>query len=359
MSYNLSIGGVACTTKTSILKRLGKQHGITVHFTDYKELHDKHQFDHRVGSLLYAAHRYKMYERLNETNCGVHVFDRHPMEALIYETLNKNINLQDTETIFRQCVSMGFTQHWKCVIVRPKPHTESHIVRMMKKRNNQIDRIDEAYVIAQDERFDIFAKVVGADEYIIDCSGNVDEQQDEIERYILGMINKWQVVDESLHVYDRRLPVLFPKIAAFDLDGTLIETKSGNIYPVDAHDWKWKYENIGHVLLQLLLDEYTIVVITNQLGVSTGKLSVNDMRVRINSVCDSVALPMIVMVATKADNYRKPRTGAMEYLLLRQPNINIKESFFCGDNVNGTCKNDSDFAKACGMKFVYDCEFFQ
>nr|QGX02317.1 pnk [Mamestra configurata nucleopolyhedrovirus A] len=358
MSYNLALGGVACTTKTTILKKLGKREGITVHFTDYKELHDKYQFDHRVGSLLYAAHRFKDYERLNGMNCGVHVFDRHPMEALVYETANKNISLDDTETIMRQCVDMGFMQHWKCLVIRIKPHTESHIVRMMRKRNNGIDRVDATYVTEQNARFGVFAKVVGADEYDIDCSGNIGEQQGEIERYIMSLINKWHVVDDSLYVYERRLPIVKPKIAAFDLDGTLIETKSGNIFPIDAHDWQWKYANVGHMLLQLLMDEYTIVIITNQLGVSTGKLKEKEMRTRIESVCELLAIPMIVMAATKADKYRKPCSGAMQYLLTRQPNINVAESFFCGDNVCGTCKNDSDFAKACNMKFVYDHEFF-
>jgi hypothetical protein len=50
-------------------------------------------------------------------------------------------------------------------------------------------------------------------------------------------------------------PTHHPKIAAFDLDETLIRTKSGGPYPRGEHDWKWLYAAIP-VHLKGLHDEW-------------------------------------------------------------------------------------------------------
>ncbi|AIE47824.1 nicotinamide riboside kinase 1 [Peridroma alphabaculovirus] len=359
MSHLFSLGGVACTTKTTILKKLARRDNIVVHFTDYKELHDRHQFDHRVGSLLYAAHRMMRDQEFARDYDNVHVFDRQPMEALVYETMNKGIDVADAGRLFEQCVGMDLMRGWRCLVVRAKPRTESFIVRMMKKRGNGIDHMSEQYVLEQNDRFAAFAHSVGADEYVIDCAGNLDEQQREIERYIMQSIYKWHTVDAgALHVYEFRLPRIANKVAGFDLDGTLIETISGAVFAQTRDDWKFKYESIRQNFVELLDAGYCIVIITNQLGVSAGKVTIEDLRAKIEAICAALSVPLTVFIATRQDKYRKPRTGCMEYLLQRRPDIDVRHSFFCGDNVNGTLSNDSEFAKNCGLKFLYDFEYF-
>ncbi|QAT90337.1 nicotinamide riboside kinase 1 [Spodoptera exempta nucleopolyhedrovirus] len=357
MSCRLSVGGVACTTKSTLLQKLNKYININVNLSDYKELHDEFKFDHRVGSLLYAAHRYKSLQN-HDVIKTLQVYDRHPMEAVLYETLHKGISLEETCEIFKQCADMGFAQNWKCIIIRIKPGTESTIVKMMKKRNNGIDSMTEQYVLEQDERFKLFAQYFGAEEFFMDCTKNITEQQKELETRIIETINRWQIVDESMHVFEYHLPVITNKIAGFDLDGTLVETVSGEVYSKNCVDWKWKYGNVYETFVRLLEKGYTIVIVTNQLGISTNKVSAYEMRKKIEYVCNALGVPLIVLMPTKMDKYRKPATGSMDYLMSRNPKIDPRQSFFCGDDVNGTLLNDSNYAKACGMKFFYDFEYF-
>ena len=53
------------------------------------------------------------------------------------------------------------------------------------------------------------------------------------------------------------------KIASFDLDSTLIRTKSGNVFPKNEHDWILK-ENVKEKLQELNKNNYQIIIFTNQ-----------------------------------------------------------------------------------------------
>lgn len=57
---------------------------------------------------------------------------------------------------------------------------------------------------------------------------------------------KWRILGTSLIIgkytpekYVQNLSEKNRKIAAFDLDSTLIKTKSGNTFPRSATDWQW------------------------------------------------------------------------------------------------------------------------
>lgn len=80
---------------------------------------------------------------------------------------------------------------------------------------------------------------------------------------------------------------LMRKIAAFDLDGTLINTKSGRTFPINVDDWKLFNDNIIPVLKQLTEKNYSIVIITNQLGVSKNKITVDELQQKIEAMRDS------------------------------------------------------------------------
>lgn len=61
------------------------------------------------------------------------------------------------------------------------------------------------------------------------------------------------------------------QIASYDIDGTIIKTKSGNVFPKNSNDWQIAFTEVPQKLKQLLADDYKIVFFTNQAGISSGK----------------------------------------------------------------------------------------
>lgn len=150
------------------------------------------------------------------------------------------------------------------------------------------------------------------------------------------------------------------KILAFDMDGTLITTKSGKIFPKDSNDWEFLFslEIIINKIEEYKNNNYNIVIFSNQ---------------NINNF-DEIIKPKILILldilkidgvfAKKKDVFRKPLNGMFE---LYKNFYNIKsideQSFYIGDAC-GRKKpddhNDTDlkFALNNNLIFLQPEEFF-
>uniref|UniRef100_A0A8D8VVP4 Bifunctional polynucleotide phosphatase/kinase n=3 Tax=Cacopsylla melanoneura TaxID=428564 RepID=A0A8D8VVP4_9HEMI len=166
------------------------------------------------------------------------------------------------------------------------------------------------------------------------------------------MKGTWDYVDNGkLLVFTSNGVSSKSKIAAFDLDGTLITTKSGKVFPVDTHDWKLLFPNVETVLKQYIEDDYKIVIFTNQGGIGKKKTSSRDFQKKAEAVIKAVNVPVQVFIATQNDKYRKPVLGMWDYLTEEKNNsigINQSESFYVGDAAgraaNWAPKKKKDFA---------------
>jgi bifunctional polynucleotide phosphatase/kinase len=138
------------------------------------------------------------------------------------------------------------------------------------------------------------------------------------------------------------------KIAFFDLDGTIIKASRKQ-----TSDFNWLYDNVPESLLKLYLDNYCIIIITNQKNLQIDNKKINVWCDKISKIFDEIIehsknnFNFKLFVALSDSKYRKPMTGFIE--LIDHP-IDHKNSFFCGD----ACGRKNDFADT-DLKFAINC----
>jgi bifunctional polynucleotide phosphatase/kinase len=75
------------------------------------------------------------------------------------------------------------------------------------------------------------------------------------------------------------------KIAAFDMDWTIIKTQSGATFPKDKNDWDFLYDDLTKdKLLKLSSEGFEIVVFSNQAGVESGRTKVSDLEFKFSQI---------------------------------------------------------------------------
>lgn len=163
-------------------------------------------------------------------------------------------------------------------------------------------------------------------------------------------------------------------VAAFDMDQTIIRTKSGAKWPRDGEDWVWLHDDT----LQYLTTQsatHRIVIFTNQGSTILAGKSFTNLQTKIHAICKLIPAPVMAYAAIKdpaikgsarkgppiidmESTYRKPSTKMwklMEKHLAQEGcEVDMESSFFVGDAA-GRPGDFSDvdifFAKAVGIDF--------
>ncbi|XP_042876293.1 uncharacterized protein F21D5.5-like [Penaeus japonicus] len=160
------------------------------------------------------------------------------------------------------------------------------------------------------------------------------------------------------------------KIAGYDMDSTLITTKSGKVFAQNYDDWKILYSEIPGKLKQLYNDGYKIVIFTNQAGISRGKQTVSGIQKKICNIIDKFGVPIQAFVSTGKGKWRKPCTGMWEFLKEEangNVTIDMSKSMYIGDAAGRPAEgkkkkdfstNDRLFALNLGLSFYTPEEHF-
>uniref|UniRef100_A0AAX7TG65 PNK FHA domain-containing protein n=1 Tax=Astatotilapia calliptera TaxID=8154 RepID=A0AAX7TG65_ASTCA len=125
--------------------------------------------------------------------------------------------------------------------------------------------------------------------------------------------SSWQQFG-SLMVYTAAGVKGSDKIAGFDIDGCIITTKSGKVFPTAPDDWKILYPEIQPKLASLLKKGYKVVFFTNQLGIAKGKLRPEVFKSKVEDILVISLSVFQVFVATGPGIYRKPVMGMWNHL---------------------------------------------
>lgn len=147
-------------------------------------------------------------------------------------------------------------------------------------------------------------------------------------------------------------------LAVFDLDGTLIETKSGKIMPIDSNDWLYRTKNVI-TKLQDYNKTHQVVIITNQMGLVANQDRYNNWKAKLKTIATQINIPLYILVSIANDQYRKPMPSF--WTVLKSLNYN-SISFYCGDAMgrkNDHSDSDLKFALNGKIPFKTPEEIFE
>ncbi|XP_028397112.1 uncharacterized protein LOC114520949 isoform X2 [Dendronephthya gigantea] len=167
------------------------------------------------------------------------------------------------------------------------------------------------------------------------------------------------IYETSSRIYSRE------SVAAFDLDGTIIKTKSGKDFPIDKNDWIFTSQEVKLKLEENQKGGINNVIMSNQGGIGLGLQDKLEWMEKIEDITSQLNIPIFVLAATKENNYRKPDVGMWEYYyctLNQFKMINMKTAIYVGDAAgrpNDHGDSDRKFAENVGIAFQTPEEYFE
>lgn len=159
------------------------------------------------------------------------------------------------------------------------------------------------------------------------------------------------------------IPQSTSKVAAFDLDGTVIKSNHKNRSKEAALHWEWWRANVPVKLEELHQEGYSIILVSNQ---ALKQQHLEDWKKKIPLI--SAALPRVpfrIFAASTRDGFRKPMPGMWDELerIFAEDGVRIDNntSFFVGDaagRTNDFASTDRKWAINIGIPFYTPEEYF-
>lgn len=146
-----------------------------------------------------------------------------------------------------------------------------------------------------------------------------------------------------------------------DLDGTLIDTLSGETFPKGVWDMKFKFDVFDKIKE---VSPEMVLIVSNQGGIEKGFVNAGNFNSKLDYVCKSIheycGCPCYSIYCTsndKDDKYRKPNTGMLEELCdkcIGGDREEIKASSLMIGDASGKEGQFSDSDKKCAETFGFE-----
>lgn len=155
--------------------------------------------------------------------------------------------------------------------------------------------------------------------------------------------------------------MILKDIIFVDLDSTLIQTRSGERFPQYLNDWVLIDPVVNYINKLLSKKDYLVIIVSNQGGISTGRISETNFDKKLSSVIKHLPFEVDQCFIAKAMNsvYRKPKVDSLLSDLASQGIKPSSRSIMIGDaGGRPTDFSDSDkkFADNLGIKFVHSLD---
>ena len=170
-------------------------------------------------------------------------------------------------------------------------------------------------------------------------------------------LGKWEIIDNSVWKFSFNYNQTNKSIVSFDLDDTLISTKSKKKYPISADDWI-EINNSKNRLTELFKTNH-IIIFSNQSKMNGQEETIKS---KFEQIINYFQLPLTVYISSNYDHYRKPNIGMFQLMLKEYYNDdinNINSFIFVGDAAGRpkTKKHPKDFSCS-DRKFGYNISYF-
>lgn len=137
-----------------------------------------------------------------------------------------------------------------------------------------------------------------------------------------------------VEIHARKRKSQLPRVLFCDLDGTLIKTKSGKVFPEDGNDWQLRTEVIEAIRVYA---PTAIHIISNQGGIEKGSVNhygfINKMLHITHIMKSELSIPVTFDYCqyTDPDNpYRKPNPGMITQYL-QDKSVSSRHCLMIGD----------------------------
>ncbi len=168
------------------------------------------------------------------------------------------------------------------------------------------------------------------------------------------------------------------KIALFDVDGTLITSKSGRKWAADAEDWIYLSPTIPTILNEYRKMGWIVALISNQSDWTKSDAPKKKLESVLESLeadngwrpwCLVATAPISRKKGAESDPYRKPAQGLYDVLLSRLGwnQEDVRDRLMCGDASGPSdsfppyrwADSDREFAKAISAQFLKPINVFR